>query len=304
MRSNAPNGRSHSFSRDPGFLGGGSPSSMDKRRGIAATAASAVFFSAILIANFALVSSSQDRLTLYKQAGVEDSLFDQSIATAASAEAQLLFRVQSAIGSMVMACGSAEDTVAGLISGTAVVQTAGNVTVKVSSDGSDAGSSYDDLSLSPFDGYAAGDINVPLSVNASGSFHWVQLSTDYVVPAHLPAHISSVASDCLGAVNMIEAALSKSTLHGCNSTAIGSLMSRAEGQSFSASARDGFAFGLSYYLANSDPCVVRFTVTIEQNDINGPGGPFSIRLREDGWASLRVPTPPASPRSTTRTVPL
>lgn len=277
---------------------------MGKRRGIGATAASAVFFSAILISNFALVSSSQDRLTMYSQAGAENSLFDQSMATAASAEAQDLFLVQSAIGSTVMGCGSAEATVAGLVSGVAVVKTAGNVTVKVSSGNTDAGSSYDDLSLSPFDGYASGDINVPISVSASGSSQDVQLSTDYVVHAHLPAHLSSAAGDCLVAVDTIKAALSKSTLHDCNSTAIGPLMSRAEGQSVSASTRDGFVFGLSYYLTSSDPCVVRFTVTIEQNEINGPGGPFSISLQEDGWASLPLPAPSASPRSTTRTVPL
>ena len=304
MWSGATDNRRHCVPHCSGSDGGGSTSGLGRKRGIAATAASAVFFSAILISNFALVSSSQDRLTMYTRAGVENSLFDQSMASAASAEAQLLYRVQSAIGSTVMGCDSAEATISGLISGIAVAQTVGNSTVNVTSEVSDSGSSFDDLSLSPFDGYAPGDISVGLSVNAFGSYNGVQLSINYVVPAHLPAHVSSAASDCIGAVNTIEAALTKSAIRGCNSTAIGQLLSRVEGQSISASTRDGFVSGISYYVANDDPCVVRFTFTIEQDEISGPGGSFSIRLQEDGWASLRVPAPSASPRSTTRTVPL
>jgi hypothetical protein len=284
MWSGAIEPRRNGFPAASDTYGRSGSSSMGKSRGIAATAASALIFSTLLISNLALVSSSQDRQRLYSQADAGDTLFDQSMAAAASAEAKALLRAEASIGTTVMDCRTAGATVAAMISGISIVENAGNVSVMASTDRSASETSYDDHSLSPFDGFISGTVNIPVSIYAFGSSDGVQFTTNFVVPTHLPVRIETAVADCVSTVKAIEAALSESVLRSCNATMIESVLRGVSSESASMTARDRLDYGFSYVLANSDPCEVLFVVTIEQTGINGPGGIFSLRLREDGSA--------------------
>lgn len=261
---------------------------MVKRRGIGATSASAVIFSVLLISNLALYVASQNREAMYRQSDAEDSLGDGEAAMAGASGADMLAHAQAFLGSETFDCPTAPVAVAAEVGALSDLQRVGNLTVSTSAEMAPGVQAGDNLSmLAPFNGSVSGDLDIALRVVATGEDRaaGVTLGKTETHLVHLPARLQAEYRDCTGAVVSLIDILSAALPYNCTATPVGPLVESASRASASAVAGDGFLFGLSYALTETIPCTVVFVVSVEQQDIQGPAGGFSVRMQEEGRAS-------------------
>jgi hypothetical protein len=275
---------------------GGHNRSMVIRPGIGATAASAAIFSILLISNLALFVSSEGRAKLYSKSDAVDSISDNAMVLAGTGGIVLLDKLQSSLGSRVFTCSSAGSEVVGIIGSLSTAQRTRNLSSYVTAAvAKDATSSDGILMMAPFDGSVVGALDISLRILVAGGYAPLGVSYDRTEThlVHLPVRLGSGIALCEGAIRTIGGLLSASIPSNCTTAAIGPIMGAARrGPAYSA-ALAGFSFGLAYEVHAEKHCSVDYTVSIEQNGISGPAGPFSVRLQEESSISFqRVGVPP------------
>jgi len=75
----------------------------------------------------------------------------------------------------------------------------------------------------------------------------------------------------------------------CTSASVASFMAAEGSQLDGKMSADGFEFGLNYALLDPTSCSVGFQVSIEQSNIQGISGPFSVLMEENGSATFAKP---------------
>ncbi len=248
--------------------------------------AASILFSVILIAGLAVYSAAQGRAALYSVADGEDYLADGFHVLMAAEGVDILLGAQGVVASQPLVCSSAMADVAQGVGALGDLQKEGGLTVAsnavlVQETGVD-----DNLSaLRPYNGSVAGDLDLALRYNGSGSagaaVTFNRSETHY---AHLGVHLASGVADCAVAAAAIGAALNGSTLPGCTPAAAGAVIQEAEQGPGALARSGGFKFAVGYSTSGGASCRVDFLVTLEQTGIQGPGGSFSVQFEEPGSA--------------------
>ena len=104
--------------------------------------------------------------------------------------------------------------------------------------------------------------------------------------AHLPVLWDSALGDCLGAIESFSGAVPDLRATNCTSGVVGPLLRSIAHQPAASAEADGFSFGYTYVIDGQSPCAVTFRVTIEQTNVDGPGGSFSVLLEGEGSATF------------------
>jgi hypothetical protein len=262
---------------------------MVARLGIGASSASAVIFSVLLVSNFVVYASSQDRQRLYLRSDAEDSLADGALALAAAGATNVLLGAERLLGSGPFDCPSAVQSAARGIGGLSDVQRSGGLTVTVSAAMADVESRDDNLSMvAPFNGSAQGGVNIALAIGVSGSIPWtgVSLAKSESHLVHLSARLGQLSSDCVAAFDMIAEAVSRTPGLNCTAAALAPALNQASEGPASVAASDGFRLSLQYSVESGKTCSVALEVALEQTDAAGPGGTFSVLVQEAGSVSF------------------
>ncbi len=265
---------------------------MVRRAGIGATAASAVVFSLILITNTTVFFASQDRARAYASSNVADFFADSSVVLAGTAGTNILVRAQMALSSAPLECEGANALVARLIWGLADVQTSGNLTLSATAALAPAGAEADNLSmLGPFAGFGPASINITFRTTAGGadSALGVSFAKNETHFAHLPLDLEGLVTLCLAAVRGISGALSSQETQNCTGPTVLPLVDVAARPYSAMASEEGFWIGVNSTIASSSPCSVRIEVSVEQEEIEGLAGYFSVRVQEEAIASFEQP---------------
>ena len=259
------------------------------RVGVWATAASAVIFSILLLSNVIAFSASQGREVLYTRADAADFLNDEAAALMGASGTDVLLAVQAGIAAATLGCSTALRTTADLVGALVEEQNAQGVTVTTDSALAAVGSVTDNLSsLNPFDGSVSGDLDVRLAMVVSGnlSAEGTSMAKHETHYAHLPARVAAMAADCESAYGLVRDAVSISEPANCTSEDVAPIIEGAAGLAASMVGADGFKFGLGYSISVDPTCAVKFAVHVEQTGVQGPGGPFSVQLEQEGAATF------------------
>jgi hypothetical protein len=248
-----------------------------------------VVFSIILISGLGMYESSLSRANLYSQADFESYLEDNRIALVSTSATNILLWLQSFLEGSVLECASASSSVGAAVGGLSDSQTVMYLSESSQAQVAVESSRPDNLSaLFPFNGSvpASLDLSVRSAAMGGGPSAGVWLAKTEVHLLHLSFRLEAAVADCLEAVRAIEGAASGFAMENCTATNVASFMDAASAKPALVSAADGFKFGLAYAIAGTTPCSVRFQVSIEQVDISGPGGPFNVRMQENGTAEF------------------
>ncbi len=265
---------------------------MVRRAGVGATAVSAVVFSLILIANTTVYFASRDRAHAYDQSNLEDFFADSSVALSGAAGSNLLVRAQMALSFGPLGCAGADLHLSQLIGGLADLQTVDNLTVTATAALVSAGANADNLSmLAPFAGFEPAELNIAFRTVASGgdSSLGVSLAKSETHYAHLPVNLEDLISLCLAALGGITNALSGQQVQNCTASSVLPLIDAAA-LPYSVTASDeGFRIGVNSTVVRTVPCSVSFQVSVQQAEVEGPAGYFSVLVREAALASFEQP---------------
>jgi hypothetical protein len=264
------------------------------RLGIGATVAAAIIFSVLLVSNVLVFAASQDREYLYSVSDAEDSLSDVTVALMGAAGTNILLEAQSAMSSRPLGCQAALAATASMVGTLSDLQQSSGVKVSSTARLAPDDSTGDNLSmLAPFDGSVFGDLDLSVSMAAAGSSLAgdVSISKHEVHLVHLPVELDRLAADCTSALDGIVRTLSDEVPANCTSIGVGPLVLGASRNAASLVAADGFAFGLSYTVVSGAECSVSLQIRVQQADIGGPGGTFTVQLEAEGLASFAQSAP-------------
>ena len=138
--------------------------------------------------------------------------------------------------------------------------------------------------LGQYAGSVPGRLNVLASVGVRGSVSGGVVAYSKTEEHHLnlPLDLDRVVSFCLGASDRIKSGIVGLGPGTCNATLVGSLMSRFEGYYASVSTGLGFGFNLSYTLSGLPTCTVAFSISVSQQNVDGPLGNFGWSVEQAG----------------------
>jgi hypothetical protein len=259
-----------------------------RRRGVGATAASAVVFSILLVANLAVFVSSQRRSVLYGQADVENMLGGGAVVLEAAGGADVLIGVQRFLSAGRFECQTAYGVIANEVASLSIFQQGENLTGSAKAQLSRSGEVSDNMSLlSPFNGSVPGDLTLAVRYTAIGGLPTVGVSLNRTEThiVHLPLRLERAASDCLSAITTMTSYLANALPRNCTFMTVASLMDEASRTPATNARSDGFGFGLSYAIISQASCTVSFVVTYKQEAIQGIVGPFSTSFEEQAVVS-------------------
>ena len=258
---------------------------MASRRGVGASIAAAIIFSSLMISNFVLLSGEQQRFRLVSVAAEERTLTDRASIMRGGAIILLLDSAERVLSSRTFDCGSALDEAGSAVAGITATLRQPYVSVEAALRRGPAEDFRDPTpGVQPFNGTLTGLLAFVSEVSLDGS------SPDYTVTmklnethvVNLPVRVESLNSTCLQSFAAVLASLEALGESICNASVVGPRMS-ALGAELSATAESaGFSSSLSYSIMGSSGCVVGFTVTMWQDDVPGPEGPFRFTVSESG----------------------
>jgi hypothetical protein len=256
------------------------------RRAVAATIASVVVFTTLLLANAVFFSAENSYLSATNLSSAQLQERDYAPVIVGLSAYDSLARTQSFLQSTPMDCSSSQAYLAAL-SGDQSVQ-GRNQSVWYSANASWAYASDtpqavgDALLPSQFNGYSAGDLNLRVSTSVNESFVGglpsYSIQEDEVV--HLSVQPQQAAAECLSALSALRSAVS--TAQSCNSSLIARDVSSAQ-------ARPGlmgsFTGGASVG-PTAKGCMVDYWVTMTQTGVQGVSGTFPWTVFGSGSLSL------------------
>jgi hypothetical protein len=254
------------------------------RKAVAATLASVVLFTVLVVADATLMSASDNLASTAQVSHIEsrEMLLEQSLA--GSASLQVLAQVQEYLSSNPGECGS-------------LSQYAGVITASSASSGEDSGIEYatnatageapsvrwrlgDNLTIvAPFAGEVPGALNLKetLSVKEVGAGGSVSLARSETHLLDLPIRIDAASSLCASTLGSLAAALSRSP---CNAT----LEQDAFDAVLPAIREDasvlGFTLAAGWGLGAA--CSASYWVTLVEPGVAGPTGSFDWTVRGSG----------------------
>ena len=265
---------------------------MVRRAGIGATLASSMIFSIILISNFAVYYGSAGRASSYTQANIEDSFYDQGVVMEGTAAINTLSRLQSFLGANPLDCRSASSDAAVEIQSLSESDRVGSLDSQMVARLVEFGPRSDNLSIvAPFGGTPNGAIDLALTFQIEGEspdygVSYLKNETHFV---NLPVRLAEIAGDCLAAVSEVGASLSSMPVTNCTESVIAPLVEAAEQGPKLRASSDGFSLGVSFQILGTAACTTLFEVTVLQQGIAGPAGPFTVALRDWGIATFEQP---------------
>ena len=262
---------------------------MVRRLGIGATSAAVVVFSVILVSDLAVFASSQERAALYTRADAENLLSAEGSALTGVAAVNVLSQAQSILSRQAFVCSTAQYHMASLMASLDDFERLGPLTVTASALVVPGAAAVDNLSIvRPFNGTESGFLGLALrvSVRTHTSLGGVVLTRDVVHLVHLPLSWDALVRDCLGALSQVAEAVSATSISNCTSEAVAPIMAEASANPASQAATDGFSFRFSYSILAQSPCTLGFSAAVEQVNIEGPRGGFSVLLEGAGVASF------------------
>jgi hypothetical protein len=262
------------------------------RLGVAATAATAIIFSVLLVSNVLVFAASQDREHLYSISNAEDSLGDDAVALMGAGGTNILLEAQAAISSRPLDCQTALATTASMAGTLSDSQRSGGVSVSSTARLAADDSAGDNLSmLAPFDGSVFGELDLSVLMVATGDSPAGDVSIDRaeVHLVHLPVELDRLSVDCTSALDEMVRTLSAVAPANCTSSEVDPLLAGASRSAAALVAADGFAFGISYTIVTGTGCSVSLQVRVQQTGIGGPGGTFTVQLEEEGLAIFAQP---------------
>lgn len=263
------------------------------RRGVAATIASVVVFTTMLLANTAVYAAQNGYLSAVTISGAQVQERELAVVLVGLSSYSSLAFTQSFLQSTPMDCTSPGPYLAAVAgSGTQISEDQG-IDYGVSSSWSyvpaPVSERSDALLPSQFVGYGEGDLNlrVVTVVNESFAGGLPSYSVQYVEVVHIPVHLQVIVSACLSALSEIRSALS--TLASCDASAVEQALSVAKARSVAPSS---FEDGASASSA-AGRCFVSYWVTTTQTGIPGVSGAFQWTVSGSGSLStLPVPVSP------------
>ena len=254
---------------------------MVRRRGIGASVAAALVFSTILLSNFALLASADQRERLSITADSESILGDNGSVLAGSEALEILAGLQNQIAARVFPCSGALGEVAQLIGGMNITHSMEGVTVTAWAVAGNDANIPDNLSIvRPFNGSLQGDINLDLGIRWEGSSPLgdVVFGKTEHHQVNLPVLLDRLSLFCLSSVGEIRALLTSEIFPSCNASAVGPSVAALASILRAAAVRQGFGFSFDFQTISSSGCSVEFACQVEQTAVPGPDGTFSVRL--------------------------
>jgi hypothetical protein len=272
-----------------------------ERRAVGATLASIILFGSLVVSNWAVFESSQQKAQLYSLADAENSLYNEASILKWAAMINALDRFQSSIvTASPLPCATAESALSSLATSSNVTSRDGAISAVLSASlGQDQSVAANDIALMPFDGAVAGDLNLILTANisAQGPGDAFEYSTTDVEPVHIPVHADKVVSMCLDAGRAIAATLSGLGQGICNFTTVSSSLSSLIASLKSAALHSGLVLSIVYHVSQgATDCGAGFYVDVEELAVPGPLGLFTFASEQSYWVSpgasqaLRLPS--------------
>jgi hypothetical protein len=259
------------------------------RRAVAATIASVVVFTTLLLANAVFFSAENSYLSATNLSSAQLQERDDASLILGLSAYDSLARTQSFLQSTPMECSSSQSYLAALSGDWSADER--NQSVWYSADASWAYASESPPAVgnallpSQFNGYSAGDLNllITTSVNESfvGGLPSYSIKEDEVV--HLSVQPERVAAECVSALSALRGALSIG--RSCNASLIAGDVSSAQARS---ALTGSFTGGASVSPA-ARGCVVDYWVTMTQTGVQGVSGTFPWTVFGSGSLSLLLP---------------
>jgi hypothetical protein len=258
------------------------------RKAIAATLASVVLFTVLLIAD-ATVMSAQDNLASSAQTSYIESrelLLEQSLAGTVSLQA--LAQVQAYLTSNLADCGSLPQYLESIsASGSASGEDSGiaysaNATATEEPTGSLQAVQADNLTVvAPFSGEVPGALNLVtvLSVKEVGGGGSVSLERHETHVLNLPISPDSASSLCASTLGSLAATLSRSP---CNATLSQEAFDASLPELVDEAAAQGFSLTAGWGSSGGGACSVTYWVTLVEPGIVGVTGSFDWTVQGSG----------------------
>jgi hypothetical protein len=263
-------------------------------RAVAATIASVIVFTTMLLANAAVYSAENSYLGASNLSAAQLQEHNYALLFVGLSSFSSLAKAQSFLQSTPMDCSSPQpylDSLAGSQGSEGKNQ---SVWYSVESSWSYAAESGfasapgDALLPAQFDGYSGGDLNLQVTTNVDETFAGglPSLSAQSIEVVHIPVQPLRAASQCLSALSELRAALS--TVHSCNSAVVSQYVSLARTRS---AVLGSFDAGASTSTVGGR-CVVSYWVTTTETGLQGVSGAFQWTVFGSG--SLSTLSPPVS----------
>jgi len=262
---------------------------MATRRAVAASIASAVLFSSLILSNFIIFSGAAQGFRYDSLAAEEETYFDRALVVRSLAVLDLLDGAQALISSNRFVCSSAAVAISLFLATERVDLASGGLSAASAiSLAADATISDNLTTLRPFAGSVRGWTNMMTtsSVRGESPDGTVIYDKTEVHLLSLPLRLDALTADCLDAQSKLSSALSALGTNLCNSTILSEAVSSVSDAVSLSGNPDGFSVTIAYGIVSTKPCEVEFAVSARQSDIPGPAGTFGFTEEEVGhvWA--------------------
>lgn len=264
---------------------------MVRRRAIGASLAAAFVFSTLLLSNFALLASADQRERLSVVVNSESDLGDTAVVLAGSQSLGILLSLQDMLASKPHQCPTVLEQVKRFVGTVDLSGTQDGISVEESAVVVGGAVLPDNFSIIwPFNGSFPGGINLDVKVAWTGtsplgdvSYHKTEVHRE-----NLPVLLNLTASFCEASAAEIRSLLEGNPFPTCDASTIG-LPIVALGEALrSRAAAEDLEFTVSYQVISSPGCYVDFTLRVTQNGVLGPGGAFTVGLEEETVVTVRI----------------
>ncbi|MDA4136189.1 MAG: hypothetical protein OK449_04210 [Thaumarchaeota archaeon] len=255
------------------------------RRAVAATIASVIVFTTMLLANAAVYSAENSYLGASNLSAAQLQEHDYSILFVGLSSFSTLAKTQSFLQSTPMDCSSPQpylDSLSGSDGSGGKNQSVWYSVESSWSYVSASGSAQGDALLpTQFDGFSGGDLNLQVTTRVNETFvgGLPSFSAQSVEVVHLPVQPLRAASQCLSALSELRIALS--TVHSCNSAVVNQYVALARTRS---AVLGSFDAGASTSTVGGH-CVVSYWVMTTETGLQGVSGAFQWTVFGSGSLS-------------------
>lgn len=264
---------------------------MVRRRGIGASLAAVFIFSTLLISNFALLASADQRQKLSLTAYTESRYGGEAVVLSGTESLAVLVSLQGWLASRPMECSNAAEQTARYLLSLNASAAQGGLSVIVSVTADDSARAGDNLSIvRPFNGSYANGVNLATKIewNAVSPLGDVTLHKVEHHLLNLPALLNPMVDLCESAVGRYRSFFQNDIFPACNDSSVGPAVATVGQSILDAATKQGFVFQASYRLVASSGCLIDLALRVAQLEISGPAGDFNLILEQE--SSLPVLT--------------
>lgn len=258
---------------------------MATRKAVAASIASTIIFSSLIVSNFVVYLGSAENFRLVSLATEERAYSAQATLVTGLSMLDLIDGAQELLSSSHYGCSNATDAIARAIGSEVVSLDSGGLhSYATLSPAPDENSADDFALLQPFNGSKRGMTDLEAAVLVQGAAP--DASVSYYDSAqhllNLPLRLQSLTEHCVEAEAEFSAALSSLGSLMCNSTVLEGVAPQVAASLSESASADGLALSVSYFISSAQPCRVSYWITAQQQGIAGPEGVFTFTEEESG----------------------